>query len=524
MMYNCTNTNSTVIHFLFGGKSVKTKKVTINCKCIMRDFLRHWPIWTVSFLIYLFTVFMANSIVFGFLDGDAKVVYVVRVISDLISTETFMTFIMGIVGAWAAFGFFGKKRKHFFFETLPYNRISLFINRYIFGFLLCIVPCIMIFFVEIFHILAYTGHFEIVLLLKALILAFIESFFWYSFGVMIFVVSGRIMMAGFCYFFFSLIGLALEFYLEICNNIFFIGYESGSGAGESLFGILSPVRYLFDIQVTLKLKYTEWADFKDAFLSEGSDIKLIVAFITGIILLFVAYFLYARRKAENTGDTVVFKGMKLVFSWISSFFGTITLSLIVYALLFYHKNAIAHLISERIKLLILVGILGYILYFISCMIVEKRFRVFKKNCMNALIFTAFMIIFSIGYMHDVFNIEGYVPDPLEVDYINMNDYDSGFGIYNTSDPTLNVSIRDAKTIQLFTELHELVVDNFDSIEEIYTRSGFTDYGVERGNDYYHFNLNYKMNNGSSINRSYCIYKGSDLDKEIRERIERREKN
>ena len=232
---------------------MNTKKLDFKWKMIKRDVLRHWPIWVTSFIVYVFVVFLVNSFARGFMSTVTPYEVTTTIVGSLIELTHFMAFCIGILAAWASFGFLGKKKKDYFYEALPFSRLSLYVNKYLFGMIISLLPCFAMFIVEIFHILFLSGSFEIVLLSKWLIIAIIEYIFWYSLAVLFMVLCGRFLMAASCYFMFSFVGIGLRFLIELSNDFCFIGVKSGFGDGNSVLGILSPIEYINSIEI-VKMK------------------------------------------------------------------------------------------------------------------------------------------------------------------------------------------------------------------------------------------------------------------------------
>lgn len=481
------------------------KKIEFKGKMIRRDVLRHWPIWALSFLVYVFVVFLANSFSKGFLSSATKYDFTVVIISSLVSLTHILALSVGLAAAWAAFGFFGKKKKDYFYETLPFSRLSLFANRFLFGFIICILPCVAMFFIELIQILLKSGNFAFLMLLEWFVTAFVEYLFWYSLAVLFFVLCGRVMMAGFCYLMFAFVGLVLRFFIELANMVCFIGVSSGLGNGDSILGILSPVEYIFGMELTiLRIDYIS-GETSDVFM-EGALAKYCVILIAGIISALAAYFLFNKRKSEHTGDNIAFKGMKYVFCSVISFVATLAMSMILYTILFYKNDEIAHHSGERVKMIILMAVTGFVIYLISSMIVERRLKVFKTNWLKAVIFAVAVSMIGLGYLHDVFNIEGYTPNIKDVQKIDMNTYDTKFNeAFKLEGKKRSVTITDEDVISAIIDIHKIVISDIDDTVRTYA----DDY-----DDYYTLYFSYTLNNGSYISRYYRIKEGSNLDKKL----------
>ena len=528
MAYNCTITTNTVGTKCKNIRSAICRKIfrevrlvdkrnpVLNRTTIRRDILRHWPIWSIAFLFYFFAVWLSNTVARGYMAGSGEFFPAINIMDALIGTTNVVAFAMGLAASWAAFGFTGNRRKHYFYESLPYNRRDIFVNRFVFGFTLCIIPCVAIFFMEFFQIFVLCGSFETVMLVKWFIASVCEYFFWYSLGVLFFTVSGRVMMAAFCYIFFSVVGYLLSLYLELLNLTCYIGFDNGTGGGNSLTGILCPIQYVLGIEISDYKEYDKLSGFNGQLFIDGSVVKLCIIFAVGLILTIAAFMLYRRRKSERTGDTFVFGGMKYVFLWTITFFATISVSILLYSTLFYRNDAIAHRPGERVKLIVILIVVGFLLFMGSCMIVEKKFKVFKVYRLKALIFIAALAILGTAYLHDAFNIEGYVPKADKVKYINKYSRDADMEIYFLHEKSRIYTMSDRKTIERVIGLHELVLDNMDELEDMYLHTGNYDYSNGREPDYYYMNISYKLKNDTIISRSYMICEGSELDRKVKD--------
>ena len=174
-----------------------SKKLFFNFNMILRDIKMHWPIWAIALAGY---TLMCTAVVavgtFRSLDYDYDIV--IEVVEILADTNHFFAAALGIVIAVASFGYLTKKRKHYFFESLPFNRLSLFATRYLFGVIVFMIPLISIYVIEIIQTTMH-GYFGIWELTQWLIVAATECLFWFSVGVIVLVICGRIGMAGFCY-------------------------------------------------------------------------------------------------------------------------------------------------------------------------------------------------------------------------------------------------------------------------------------------------------------------------------------
>ena len=499
------------------------KKFSPDFKTIKRDVFRHWPIWVSASVVYLLSVCFTHIVE----RSSARSISVREAIGydvgvSLVLTTDFLAFIMGLVAAIAAFGFLTSKKKDYFFETLPFNKLSLFLNRFIFGFILCMIPCFFITVVEVLQVLIQGRGAHLYIVFEWLFTAVCIYLFWYAFAVIFLVMCGRIVMAGFCYFGFSFAGLVISLILEITNMLYFIGVNSGTGLGYSVFGILSPLDYTFSIGLDSVGNLSDY-DFPEWHMVSFDTIgKLMIILCVGIALACVSLFLFKKRRSEKTGDTFVFSWMKTVFCYALTFVTSVVLALILVVMIIYTDDGMAHRVSDRIGTLIILCIVGFILFIGSIMIVEKKFKVFNsKNMLKALIFTVVLGLVGVGYMHDVFNIEGYVPKSSQLNNINLTIY--GHFISNKND---RLTVNYKKMMDKITELHKLIVDNIDELAESYNGdypdNGYSSVSYARNiqkHDSYQINIRYGLKNGSEVSRIYIIYENSPLDLKIHEYID-----
>ena len=140
------------------------------------------------------------------------------------------------------------------------------------------------------------------------------------------------------------------------------------------------------------------------------------------------------------------------------------------------------------------------------MIVERRLKVFKTNWLKAVIFAVAVSMIGLGYLHDVFNIEGYTPNIKDVQKIDMNTYDTKFNeAFKLEGKKRSVTITDEDVISAIIDIHKIVISDIDDTVRTYA----DDY-----DDYYTLYFSYTLNNGSYISRYYRIKEGSNLDKKL----------
>ena len=478
---------------------MESKKLSFNIKLILRDTLRHWPIWAIPMVLYLLSVTGFQGL-FSYQDTEK---FIENVLEQLSGTSEFFSIVFGLVAAYAAFGFQGSKKKTSFYEVLPMNRLSLFINRFLFGYLLLFIPNLFIFIVENTQAVVICGGSRFLSLLCWLLVNAAQNLFWFSLGILFMVICGRILMAGVCYLAFSILGLVLEYSFAVYSIFMYLGFSSiVSPADVADLGIISPLEYLFDSGI---LRY------ESPFGIDGSygATKLATTFIAFAVLIVIAYILYSKRKSERTGDNIVFPFMKTVISCCFAFVFSLDLTMFIVGILLYNKTGMAHSAGGRICIAVMLGIFGFIGYIIATMIIEKKFKVFKKFSFKAAVFALVLVIFSVLYMHDIFGLEKRVPDTYDVEYCRIiSDEFSNDNNYFRSVEGKKMSEENKEVI---IGLHKLIMENFDEL--IRDDSKYNEWENRISFEYY-------MKNDKNIYREYYINPDGELHKKISAYVER----
>lgn len=471
---------------------MESKILSFKASMIVRDIKKHWPIWACALTLFVLSVTMLNALGMRF-NIDAEE-YAKRVNEDifdsLLGSSMVISYLLGIAGAIAAFGFLGKKKKHYFFEALPMNRVSLFGTRYLFGLILVLLPTFGIYLIEILQSLILCGSPAMKDLTVWLILSIGMHIFWYSFGVLFMILSGKMIMSGFCYIAFSLLGILLEMSFGICSAICYIGVDT-NWINLNHLGILSPLEFMY--QFSGRYTYLD-----RTYVYENINVgRIFVLFAAAIVLTAVSVILFKKRKAERTGDNMVFNFMRYIFSWSFAFVFSLEFTIFCTGIFLYDGSGIAHRSDSSIMIIIFLILFGIIGYFISCMILEKRFKVFKTNLVKALIFIGVLVLLGVGFLHDIFGIEKYIPDTDKIDTIRIDNdirWSKGWKAFKSDE---------AKKIA--AGLHKIFIDNIDELKS------YKEY-EENINIRYYFEYYYK--DGTEIERRYYVKDGGKLSNEI----------
>ena len=485
-----------------------SKKSFFKWSVVIRDIKNHWPVWVIPAICYLLAVTCPLSLENAYDRGEmAK-----DVLSLLNGVGVCFSYGLGLVVAFCCFGYLGNRKKHYMFEALPASRLEMFVTKSVAGFVMMTVPSLVIYVAEIIQTAAKWGSVPVKELSVWLLMNTFMNLFWFAFGILFMVLCGRVLMAGFCYVAFSLAGLMFEYLLYVCNSYMFIGFFSTFESEILNVGIFSPLEYMYNNA----FYYGEL----------GADYpKQILVIAIGALILFAAsVILYKLRKAERTGDNIVFDFMKTVFSCCASFIFSMVMTFFMIGILFSESEGLAHYPAYRVCIVAMVIIFSVTGYMASGMIIEKKFNVIRKYLVKTLAFTVIMTVLCILYLNDVYGIEKYIPakDDILACQINGEIYHTGWeNIFYD-----NNCISSDEQKQIVTDFHGIIVRNMDEVIGYYKETEYENRYDEYGdisvypyNQEYLRNVNtiyicYVLNNGKEICRTYFIKPGGKLYEEL----------
>ncbi|MBR5178338.1 MAG: hypothetical protein IKW90_06030 [Lachnospiraceae bacterium] len=495
---------------------MESKKLSFNGKFVFRETLRHWPFIAAIAAVYLLTVTGLIGM-FPYFDSSAENV-VGDVIRQLMDVSQAVSFFMSILVADFAFGYLGSKKSHYFYETLPMNRKSMFVNRFVFGYLLLFIPNFFIAVIEFIQIAFISGEAVIMPLVCWLLIIAAENLFWLTFGTLFMVLCGRKLMAAFCYFAFAGLGFMIKLTFAALNSAMFIGFESSFSDGVIIdLGILSPFEFIY------KMDYVSDQNFFSISEYYGAG-RLVTVFVAFAILLVITYILYNKRKAEKTGDTIVFPFMKYVFSWCFAFVFSVEFVFLTLGLFFYENDGMAHITSIRIFVVIMMIVFSFIGYMISCMIINKKLNVFKNHLKPSLVCAGVLALFIGLYMHDIFGYEKFVPEVQEVASVRVMgaQFNNDLSYFDHNEKK-KVSTKEKETV---VKLQQIIIDNFDEVIENYKgiqKEEFDYVDPSHNKKYDHYvNVNENMvyidfilSNDKHVYRDYYIKPSGKLYEELK---------
>ncbi len=259
------------------------------------------------------------------------------------------------------------------------------------------------------------------------------------------------------------------------------GFTSGNLISDKL-SFLSPILSLSD---KTGINVSEGANVQ-IFLKPSNFIANFAFMAAGIVLLFVANYMYQKKKTETAQDFIAVPILKPIFSVCLSVFGGLFFAQI--AKVVYLDNRLVPKTQQSVFLITASVILLIIIYFISKMLIERNLKVFnKKNAKSCAILAAIVLVATTLISLDVFKIENYMPKKDNVKAVYLQYAFEDFALTNEEE------------IKAAMELHKTILANKQELKNY--QSSHTDNYTE---EYSFLNITYKTKNGSFIRRSYVI--------------------
>lgn len=211
-----------------------------------------------------------------------------------------------------------------------------------------------------------------------------------------------------------------------------------------------------------------------SFRENFSPITAMVHICVSIVIYFVSYFMYKKRKLENAEEIAGFECLNSIFKYSVTFLATVAaFGILSYTL----EDAPVYFVST-------VTAVSIITYFASEMLLKKSFNVFKRSYKGYIGFAiAFLCMTAIFSHTTFFGYETYVPKTEDIESASVFSY-----YYSDNEPFTT----DSELIKYVTDSHsEFVKDDNIPI----TVSGYYETRL-------HFK--YKLKNGREVHRIYRV--------------------
>lgn len=372
--------------------------------------------WTSGFLIaiiYFFTLvvptmFTVSNAVNHYLPEERQTVLLEQSQELMAGLRYFtvpITAILAVVMTCVMLRYLKDKVAVDFYHSLPIGRRRLYITRMLAGYLMILIPLILMLVVSAV-ILAANGALNtqiLFLMLKLFIDSVLYSLVYYGLGAVVGMISGvtgvHLVLTGVAVFLIPAIYFLVISFIDLSSSNMWSGWY----LSDQVFSLLSPVFRFFIIDET----------------GVGYAAALLVS---AAVMLVGAYFIYKYRKSERAGEAIVFAPLRGVIKYLVIL--PITLGV---GLLFM-------LITSSRAWMVFGFICGAALSFLLAnTIIYRSAKAMLKGLVGFIVYSAAAALCIVAIMLNAFGFLDAIPSADALSSVDMC-IESSTGLFRYSDP------------------------------------------------------------------------------------------
>ena len=438
---------------------MQSKTSFFNRTLFRKNLTRFWPLWGgASFLGCLFPLavllqMMRNSLVFTTPLEFTEAYYNVAAYALPI-----LSLLYAILCAMLVWSYLYNSRSVGLMHTLPVTRKGLFVTNFISGMAMMLIPYAVTGALCILVSLA-CGGFEPVGLLVTILCVLGDSFFYFASATLVAFMVGNVFALPAVYFLLHFLAPLLDWLLNMFAGNFIFGLDSWySGVVD----FLSPTVFL-EQQVNVDCTYEEvrtWSEvtgsavYSDVLTSVTLENFWLVGVyaLVGVVLLTLAWVLYARRRSESAGDVVAVGWMKPFFRFGLAALAALLGGQALYALFWssFQDGRYYDLLPMTVCMLV-AGAIGY---YAASMLLAKSLRVFRRSWRGLLLGAAGCVALCCVLHFDLLGISRRVPEASQVEKVELHAADNTYTLYPGEDGEVLEQVR---------AVHRAIVDDQDYI-------------------------------------------------------------
>ena len=418
--------------------------------------LRFWPLIALYSVIWAIVLPISglNYMRSGYIGGwVTDIEYLFRALA------TPMTIVFGVLAAMAVCSHLYTTRSCNFTAALPPKRTALFATHYLTGLLWLVVPvAVMTLMASFLAIGCSLSGFA-----SGLALVCMQTLFFYSFAVLCGMLTGHLLALPVFYGIFNGLVGGLWYLLTLLFREFYFGYPGSLVAVPAWVEWFTPA----------------WQLFSYGSPDAGYGMSAVYAGV-GIVFALAAWLLYVKRPMERAGDVVIWAGLRPVFRYGVALCSGLALGSLTRLVLGLDELGLAVSVM-------LWGVAGC---FVGQMFLSKSVRVLRYWKGAGAIACACAALFLVMKL-DLTGYETQVPEADDVVSVSISGLDSL--PRDTASSFLHISTSDSEAISLVTQLHQQLVDQFDTNDFDWSCDSSTT-----------LDLSYTLANGTRISRSYLV--------------------
>lgn len=379
----------------------------------------------------------------------------------------------------AMFRYLHDRRQVDFYHALPISRGKLFAVNYISGVLLVLPFYLIVLVIGLIFVSAMGlgGQITGALLVQSILGNIAYFLLNYTVAVLCTVLTGNTIITVLLGIWAQL-GIPVLMVMVQCYQAMF--YETFSSAvplmqtfvlyGSPMCNYLATMQHSHTMSVPL---FTS-----TAMDTAGGMAILIYPVVLTIVLGVLSYFLFVRRKSENTGMAVSFRRVKAPIKWFMSIFSGLGFGLI-FTVIFTGT-------SGGMWFGLVFGVV--LCHMVVEIIYDFDFKALLHHWKQMIVLAILAVVVVAGIKNDVFGYDSYIPDvddiasaSIESPYYNID--------WNYNDQDIyKDQLTDAESIEKIHQLAELSVANNGKPEE--------------GDSTHTYTIHYTLKNGDHVSRCY----------------------
>lgn len=379
----------------------------------------------------------------------------------------------------AMFRYLHDRRQVDFYHALPISRGKLFAVNYISGALLVLPFYLIVLVIGLIFVSAMGlgGQITGALLVQSILGNIAYFLLNYTVAVLCTVLTGNTIITVLLGIWAQLGIPVLMVMVQCYQAMFYKTFSSAVPLMQTLVLYGSPMcNYLATEQYTRTMTVPLFNS--TAMDTAGGMAILIYPVVLTIVLGVLSYFLFVRRKSENTGMAVSFRRVKAPIKWFMSIFSGLGFGLI-FTVIFTGT-------SGGMWFGLVFGVV--LCHMIVEIIYDFDFKALLHHWKQMIVLAILAVVVVAGIKNDVFGYDSYIPDvdniasaAIESPYYNID--------WNYNDQDIyKDQLTDAESIEKIHQLAELSVANNGKPEE--------------GDSTHTYTIHYTLKNGDHVSRCY----------------------
>lgn len=380
-------------------------------RALARDYLRRfWPIWAGYFLLLILLLPVAlMSSVHGY--GDTDRFFNGAALSS-VQFCAILTAFVTLLSVMAVFGWMYEPKSCTMISALPLSRPTLFWTATLTAVGLCLAALVLTALLTL-AVAVSAGRVELWALGEWLGLGALAVVGYFGFALFCAMLTGNLLVLPLVWL---LLGCAATV-AESCARQLLNYFIYGLGVGANRLGLLSPLPSLFSLHAVRVFEELDgiMTAVPDRYLVTGASTLVIYA-AAGAVLTLLALRLFLRRPMERAGDSVAYDVLRPIFRLCMAIGCALVLPAAAFSVLFSGKLFGLGAAALLCALSCLAAFLGW---YAAEMIMRKTTAVFFVGWKRlALLCAAIVLLYAAGEF-DLFGVERRVPDPSEVECVNL---------------------------------------------------------------------------------------------------------